>query len=268
MSDWEVHFDLGSFLELDSLTLLATQDYNFGSTGGWFGEFRDGLYGFYARLYGVQRHYSDVHTWLPRGRNRSDFEYNLASILFHMDSALECLTFALNAFGWAVMPEGFRNITKANELRWISPYDLLGTPPNIRPLEPNGYAKLFPTLQKKWQSQEHLFATIRDLHDVSKHRRTIFIGGQHRTDPPDRFYDAIGISEDENRAVLLWPMAEILLPYDPKLPAAERSPRQRQHYELLENLVPSFAELIKRSGETVLADARANVPLNESQFRQ
>ena len=62
MPDFAVHFDLEPFESLDQLALLARQDYNLGGAGDWFGEFRGGLYGFYARLYGVQRNYSNVTT--------------------------------------------------------------------------------------------------------------------------------------------------------------------------------------------------------------
>jgi len=67
----------------------------------------------------VQQHYFEVHAWLPRVRIPTDIEYHLASILFQMDSALECLTFALNAFGWIVMPLGFRDVTDAKALKRI-----------------------------------------------------------------------------------------------------------------------------------------------------
>ena len=65
MPEFSVQFDLAPFEELDQLALLARQDYNLGVAGTWFGEFRGGLYGFYARLYGVQQHYFAVHAWLP-----------------------------------------------------------------------------------------------------------------------------------------------------------------------------------------------------------
>src|SRR5215813_960072 len=52
MSDFAVHFDSEPFESLDQLALLACQDYNLGGESDWFGEFRGGLYGFYARLYG------------------------------------------------------------------------------------------------------------------------------------------------------------------------------------------------------------------------
>jgi hypothetical protein len=263
-----VQFDSTPFESLDQLSLLARQDYNLGGAGDWFGDFRGGLHGLYARLYGVQLHYSEVHAWLPRARIPTDTEYHLASILFQMDSALECLAFALNALGWAVLPGGFRDVTDAKKLKQINPLDILGDPARIPPLAPQpGYAQLFPTLQGVWQAQARLIAQIRDLHDVSKHRRTVFVGGQARLDPPAGFYEALGIPEDPSRRALLWPMAEIILMHDPKLPAVQRTPKPVEQGELLEDLVPSFAELINHSAAAALADAQANLPLKEKQFR-
>ena len=264
MPEFSVQFDLAPFEELDQLALLACQDYNLGGASTWFGEFRGGLYGFYARLYGVQRHYFEVHAWLPRIRIPIDTEYHLASILFHMVSALECLTFALNSFGWIVMPAGFRDVREAKALKEISPRDILGGATQT-PMA--GYQKVFPTVQGAWQNEAQLIAQVRDLHDVSKHRRTIFVGGQARSDPPDGFFEALGFPEDAGRRAPLWPMAEIILKDDPKLPAVHRTPKAVRQGELLEDLVPSFAALIKTTGTAALGDAQANVPLKEKRLR-
>lgn len=268
MPGFSVQFDLSPFEALDQLALLARQDYNLGGTGDWFGEFRGGLYGFYARLYGVQRHYSEVHAWLPRARITAETEYHLASILFQMDSALECLVFALNSLGWVVMPAGFRNVTDAKALKRISPLDILGDAtktPLVAPLV--GYQTVFPNIQKVWQSEAQLIAQVRDLHDVSKHRRTIFVGGQARLDTPDGFFEALGLPENAGSRAPFWPMAEIILKDDPKLPVVHRIPKAVRQGELLEDLVPSFATLIKITGMVALGDAQANVPLKEKRFQ-
>ena len=62
-------------------------------------------------------------------------------------------------------------------------------------------------------------------------------------------------------------MAEIILKDDPKLPAVHRTPRAVRQGELLEDLVPSFAALIKTTGTSALGDAQANVPLKENRLR-
>jgi len=267
--EFSVQFDLAPFEALDQLALLARQDYNLGGTGDWFGEFRGGLYGCYARLYGVQQHYFEVHAWLPRVRIPTDIEYHLASILFQMDSALECLTFALNAFGWIVMPLGFRDVTDATALKRIEPSDILGdtrtTPPKSSRA---GYQAVFPTVQRTWLNEQELIDQIRDLHDVSKHRQTIFVGGQGRLDAPDGFYEALGLAENDPRSARFSPMAEIILKEDPKLPSVLRTSKAVRRGELLEDLVPSFAALINATGRAALGDAQANVPLKENQFRE
>ena len=274
MPSFKVHFDPEPYASLDRLALLARQDYNLGGTGDWFGEFRGGLYGFYSRLYGVQFHYGEVHAWRPRIRLPQETEYHLASIMFQMDSALECLIFALNALGWAVMPSGFWNITDGKELRRISPLDILGDPSRTPPLAPkSGHGAIFPSLKALWQGQAQLITQIRDLHDVSKHRQTIYMGGMLRSDVPDGFYEALGISkeskgkEDSTIRTLLCPDAEIILKPDAKSPASQRLVSTSRPRDLLEDLVPSFANFINSSGISALADAQANVPLKERVFR-
>ena len=268
LPEFSVQFDLAAFEALDQLALLACQDYNLGDAGDWFGEFRGGLYGFYARLYGVQHHYLDVHAWIPRVRIPTETEYHLASILFQMDSALECLTFALNALGWVVISTGFREVTDAKALKRIGPLDILGDPTKIPPVAPMaGYKQVFPTIQGAWQSESQLIAQIRDLHDVSKHRRTIFVGGKARTDPPEGFYESLGLPEAAARRALLWPMAEIILQDDPKSPSHHRTPKAVRCRQLLEDLVPSFAALIRTSGTATLKDAQMSVPLKERKLR-
>lgn len=263
MPEFSVQFDLKAFEELDQLALLARQDYNLGDTGHWFGEFRGGLYGFYARIHGVQRHYFEVHEWLPRVRTPTETEYHLSSILFQMDSALECLTFALNALGWIVMPADFRDVTNDIALRKIGPVDILGNATNP-PLA--GFQKVFPTVQGAWRNAAPLIDRIRELHDVSKHRQTIYVGGQKRLDPPNGFFDALGLPNDANHRAPFLPDAEILLKEDPKLPAIHRTPRAVRQGELLEDLVPAFATLITTTGVAAFADARAKVPLKVKQF--
>jgi len=273
MPDFAVHFDSEHFESFDRLALLVRQDYNLGGTGDWFGEFRNGLYGFYARLYGVQHHYSEVHAWLPRVRIPTETEYHLASTLFQMDSALECLTFAVNALGWAAMPSGFRDVTDEGALRRISPLDILGDSTRPTPDRPQpGYASIFPSFQVLWQSQVRLIGQIRDLHDVSKHRRSIFVGGKRRLDSPDGFYESLGIPEESSNRedsilrTLLSPEAEIILESDPRSPSVHRVARPVGQRDLLEHLVPSFAEFINSSGAAGLADAQTNIPLKERQF--
>jgi hypothetical protein len=123
-------------------------------------------------------------------------------------------------------------------------------------------------MQAAWQNETRLIAQVRDLHDVSKHRRTIFQGGRARSDPPDGFFEALGIPDESGHCARLWPVAEIILMDDPKLPQVHRTPQPVRPGELLEELVPSFVSLIEATGTAVLGDADANVPLKEKQLRE
>jgi hypothetical protein len=87
-------------------------------------------------------------------------------------------------------------------------------------------------------------------------------------DPPDGFYEALELAEDDPRSARFSPMAEILLKDDPKLPAIHRTLKAARQDELLEDLVPSFAILIKATGMAALGDAQTNVPLKEKHFRE
>ncbi len=124
MSHFNLEFDLQAFEELDRFAPLACQKYNYGNDNDWFSAFRGGLYGFYARIYGIQTHYHDVHAWMPKVHSPTETEYHLASLFFNMDSSVECITFALNALGFAANPGSFRDVTNARELSDISRYDL------------------------------------------------------------------------------------------------------------------------------------------------
>ena len=86
MSDFRLHFDLDDSKRLDRFALLACQAYNFSNVSDWFGAFRGGLYGFYARIHGVVTHYYAVHAWMPKPRMPAETDYHLASIFFNMNS--------------------------------------------------------------------------------------------------------------------------------------------------------------------------------------
>jgi hypothetical protein len=268
MKEFSLDFDPQSFDALDKFALLATQDYNLGGAGDWFGNFRGGLYGFYSRFHGVQRHYSEVHAWLPRIRLPQETEYHLSSILFHMDSAIECLAFAMNALGWASEPTEFHDVRDNAALRRVSPLDVVGDPKRKPPIGPKpGYLKVFPRFQAVWLQATADISRIRDLHDVSKHRTTVFIGGKIRSDPPNQFYETLGIGNDATQRTLVAPMAEILLKDNPRAPAILRQSVPRSQTELLEDLVPRFADLVVASATEALKDAETNITLNEREFR-
>jgi hypothetical protein len=260
MSDFVLNFDNTSFDELDKFALLVRQDRNLGNPGSWFGTFRGGLYGFYARLYGIVVHYRTVHAWAPSMRSPTETEYHLATIFFNMDSAIECLSFALNALGYAASPGFFRDVSNARALRQISPKDILGDPssnPSVLPV--SGYGTVFPQLQSLWQSERSLLDRIVEQHDVSKHRQTIFVGGRARSDPPIGFYESLGIPDTPKIRAQFWPMAEIKLQNEPRLPRAARMPQSAESFVYLETVSEEFVQFINRTGEAALKDAQAKI---------
>lgn len=263
-------FDLLSFHKLDDFALLACQKYNLQNDTDWFGTFRGGLYGFYSRIHGIAVHYQLVHNWIARQRSPIETEYHVASVLFNMDSALECLIYALNALGYAASPGNFRDITSRKELSQITPRDVLGMPRAEPPKDPlmKGYSEIFPDTQKHCVSNCSLIQTVVDLHDVSKHRRTIYIGGMLRSDPPLGFYESISISGDRNKEALYQPSAEINLQPNPKLPKANRTPAERHECPTLEGLTSEFVSFIYKLGQFALADAKANIELPHKEFLQ
>jgi len=269
MADFNLQFDTLAFTSLDEFALLACQSYNYGNATDWFGNFRGGLYGFYARQLGVATHYHQVHAWVPRPRFPTETEYHLSSIFFNLDSSLECLTFAFNALGSAVRPGEFRDVTDSKALKRITPKDILGEPNATPPREPlSGYKAIFPSVVALWQARVTLIERIIEQHDVSKHRSTIFTGGQTRADPPAGFYELAGVPDDPLRRAIFAPMAEIILKNDLKAPRVSRPVQALSDTILLETVATEFVTLVRDTGVAVLADVEANIPLAVKSFPQ
>jgi hypothetical protein len=166
-----------AFASLDSFGLLACQDDNFGNAGNWFFSFRAGLKGVRSRAQGRAEHIEALHSWIPY-QTLEARERHLAGALFCMDSALECLVFALNALGHAVEPSAFRDVSSRRGLSKVSARDVLGHA-NENPL--TGYAKYFPSFQGRWLRASELIELVCDNHDVSKHRQATFWVGRSGT---------------------------------------------------------------------------------------
>ena len=253
--------------ELDEFALLACQKYNLGNEPDWFGSFRGGLYGFLARVRGIQVHNCALHNWFPpRLRGPEDTDYNLSSIFFNMDSAIECFTFALNALGFAAFPKGFSDIADSKKLRKIAPNNVLGNPPNTKPLP--GYSKIFPNIQNYWQENRRILDRIFELHDVSKHRRTIYRGGQYDMESPPGFFESLGMKPGDAGAMFIRPHKEIILEQEPKIPRGQRAQPDRKTRETLEEFLPKYSEFLRTSGRLALQDSRANIPLSYSEFQE
>lgn len=255
--------DFHLFHELDEFALLACQSNNLGNETDWFGSFRGGLYGFYARFHGLTEHFRLLHEWIPpRLHTPVDTEYHLASVFFNMDSAVECLTFALNALGFAAQPNGFRDVTDGQSLSKIKLRDILGNAAANTAIEPlEGYAQIFPTLQSYWVENRQLLSRIIELHDVSKHRETIYTGGRLRSDSPPGFFKALGVRDNDKEKILYHPHEEIILKDKPKNPRGKRIPIERKDFETLEELVPNFQGFLQNSGELALSDSRKNISI-------
>ena len=264
MKDFDLHFDLEDCEKLDEFALLARQDYNLGGKGDWFGCFRGGLYGFYARIYGVRFHYREVHAWRLTHRMLREPEYHLSSILFNMDSAIECFVFAMNALGYVVAPAEFLDVTEEKTLKRIAPSNILGTKTQAPLL---GYAHYFPTLQSHWQANEAILATIMEQHDVSKHRSTIYVGGKYRADAPPGFFEALGISDDAATRFQFSPMEEIVLKPEPKTPQGKQAPvANYSDLDTLENIGQRFCEFINQTSKRALTDTRTSIKLVHETF--
>ena len=236
--------------QLDQFGLLAHQPQNLGNAGNWAFAFRAGVRGLRSRCSGIAWHSKLFHSWIPAAPLEAR-EHHIATMLFCMDSAMECLVFTLNALGQAVDKDGFREILSRSALRGISPRDVLGP----KPLP--GYGRLFPTFQAEWTKEAELIRLITDNHDVSKHRHSVFHGGTLRDDPPAEF-TALGIPDDVHD----WfaPTSETLLPNDPKAPTQTQSVALAD-WTTLETLEQRFVSFISQSVCAALTDARRTVPL-------
>jgi len=265
MNNFVLPFDLRSCNKMDQHALLCCQKYNFGNESDWFGTFRGGLYGFYSRTNGVRKHFYQVHAWIPTQCTPSDTEYHLSAILFNMDSAIECFTFALNALGNSVYVKGFRDITNNQNLKQISPTDVLGNPDDKSPLD--GFTKYFPHVQKLWTSHRDLLNIIFENHHTSKHREAVYRGGKYRNDPPAGFFKALGIT-DKSNSILYTPMAEILLSANPKTPRRDRQPTPIEDQILLEEIAFRFCYFINKTVVLATKDALANIKPPVKKFRQ
>lgn len=261
MRNFILRFELSACRELDDYALLADQSYNFGDKNGWFGDFRGGLFGFYSRINAVERHYLAVHAWVPAPRTQ-DAEYQLSSILFNMDSAVECFIFALNALGNSAFSSEFRDITQPGALRRISPSDILDTNATLF----TAYSKHFPKVQSLWTANADLLQIIRDCHDVSKHRSTIFTGGKCQTNAPEGFWEMLGLQNNLDAQWQFWPMEEIILTRNAKLPTVQRVPTPVSQQVLLEDVAERFVDFINDTVKLALEDAKCSFKLPVPQW--
>ncbi len=271
-NDYFLKFDLSPFEVLRSFARHASDETHLGNKGDWLNHFINGLDGLRARILGVEIHYYQIRSWglvdliFQSGiahKTRELFlyeltEYHLSSMLFNMDSAVECIVYMLNALGYVANPIQFKDVTDETKLAQIFPWNILGKQKKDDKVEfVEGYKNYFPSLKSYWCENKDLIRQIADQHNVSKHRSSIFSGGKRRIDPPPDFFKKFGI-EDKTEQIVLSPFAEIDLPLQPKLPWRKRDPKGSVK---LDDIVSRFHIFINISGVKALEDARNNIKL-------
>lgn len=96
-----------------------------------------------------------------------------------------------------------------------------------------------------------------------------FLGGKCRTAPPPGFFESIGIDpKNASKNALFWPMEEIIIKKDPKIPKKDRIPQPVEGQILLETLVPEFQEFAEKTGELALSDAKTNIELKVTALKK
>ena len=266
VSDYILKFDLSSYSILEGFARRANQENNLGDKGDWLIQFLNGLEGMRARILGVIIHYFEIHSWelvKPTGANHylAEFEiyrtteYHLSTILFNMDSAIECMVFMINALGYAVDQSKFRDVANPEELRRINPRNILS---DEEKCGVSGYTNYFPSLRNYWLENQDLIYKIAEGHDVSKHRSAIFEGGRRRTDPPVGFFEKLGIT-DNGLQIVFSPFAEIILPSEPKIPWRQRKHTEYEDIVNLEDVAKKFQTFINTCGVKIMEDAKKNI---------
>lgn len=153
----------------------------FGDKGYWKTYFIRAINGIKARIFGLKHHYAILQSIgnnvIESDDNKYDFielDHHLSDILYNLDSTIECFAFALNAFGYGVIDSSlFISIEDEKKLKKIKPDNIFVDKNNAH------YKKYFPNLLNYWLvnprhvyhvTPKKLWESIRDNHDVSKHR--------------------------------------------------------------------------------------------------
>jgi hypothetical protein len=258
---FELSYDRRAFSAWDYLALTACQSDNYGNQNNWFFSFRGGLHGFHARMAGAEQHYSAMHAWSPMPRNPVETEYHLAAFFFHADSAFECLVFALNALGFATKKTGFRDITDVKALRNVRPQDLLGKSANGVGSPLQGYIEVYPTTVQLCAKSRATLEVIFEQHDVSKHRHTIYQGGDMRMDAPPGFWDMLKV--DETNRYRFWPVRTVILGKDIREPIDNRKTLSAEEVVYFEEVAERFFSFVSSLGAAILNDSESNINISK-----
>lgn len=237
---------------LDDVAAQVWSSADYGNRDLWRYSFRSGLNGMRSRLSGLMVHYDYLYKWDVCGMAASH-EHHQTVMWFCMDSAIECLVFGLNALGQVLLPDGFRSIADEGDLKRISPWDVMGQSPLA------GWSELFPEFQKHLNDSELLLRLVMNSHDVSKHRMHTDHGGEPRQDPPEGFFESIGVPPGDKRRLVLAPMASVSVPLDPKIPVADRG-SGHEHWTELEKVYTDFWEVLPHALALAASDAEKTIP--------
>lgn len=195
-----------------------------------------------SRHWGADRHFQALTEW-EHQRTGGFHEYELASCLFCMDSALECWVFALNCIGFGLGVEGINSLDDARQLASIGPRLLLAQ-------KPTPLGGLFPQVAELWRNERITIDRVIQNHDVSKHRTTTFRGGTMRSDVPKVLAEHFTPERFHH-----WPMESIYLRTDPKLPEKDHASDLKHHFDFCTEF-ERFRSLLGRTADLSVEDLR------------
>lgn len=200
-----------------------------GNPGNWRFYYRSARDGYLGRFWAIDEELSRVNEPY-RVSEHWRMEHRVATLFFTLDSALECSVFALNALGWAMHPEGFRDV--GTGLGAVRPWD---------PKREEGYVHVFPQVRATFlECWDDLLQVVIDNHVVSKHRHAAPRAG----DPPD---------DPAPEGLVRF---NFRVPVEPKAHVDDRS-RDLSGWPFLDPLVADFKAFLVGAGEAAVADAAA-----------
>lgn len=254
---FELPINFALFHELDRTARETAKPANFGDRVHWELQWASALLAVRSRCFAVERRYEELHGWVPRLGCIEETETHVATILFSMDSAIECFAFGLNAVGNGIAPKGFLDCTSRNALRSVKPAIVIGEK-GTKPAP--GFAAVFPSLQAHWIAERAFLSQLADCHDVSKHRCCAGLAGRFRSDAPPGFFESLGLSPTSPERAHFMPRAEVLLDADPKTPWSPAKSPRREDCIVLETLCLQFRSFIETSATLATADLRGALP--------
>jgi hypothetical protein len=254
---FELPFDFDLLDELDRTARAAARPANYGDRVHWELQWASAFLAVRSRCFATERHYQELHAWVPRLGCIEEAETHVATILFSMDSAIECLAYGLNAVGNGIAPAGFRDCTSPKALRSVSPAIVIGGE-GKKPAP--GFADVFPSLQAHWIAERAFLSQLTDCHDVSKHRCCVGLAGRLRSDAPPGFFESLGLVSTSPERAHFMPRAEVLLDHDPKTPWNPKKSSKLEDCICLETLCLQFRTFMETSATLGAADLRGHLP--------